>query len=167
MTTHRGLLHHMNIVVSDLSRSSPFYNAMFRALGYDLAGSNYDEAEGAYEEWKRWELNTPHEILIAQVRPDKASVPYVRQAVGHHDHIAFCALDEDDVDRFYADVLVPLEKSGHCAVEDPPCDCPEFGEGYYATFFFDPDGLKYEFVFNPGFLRKKAERESVHETDER
>jgi hypothetical protein len=27
--------------------------------------------------------------------------------------------------------------------------CPEYCQGYYATFFFDPDGLKYEFVFKP------------------
>ena len=166
MTTHRGMLHHMNIVVSDLKRSSPFYNAMFRALGYDLVGSSYDKING-YEEWKRWELDTPHEFSICQVRPDKASTQYVRQAVGHHEHIAFCALDREDVDRFYAEVLVSLEKEGHCEIEDPPCDCPEFGEGYYATFFFDPDGLKYEFVFNPGFLRKKAERKGVSETAER
>ena len=142
MTIHRGLLHHMNICVSDLKRSSAFYNAMFRALGYDLTASAYDES-GGYEEWKRWELDTPHEILIYQVKPDKASVPYVRQAVGQHDHIAFCALDREDVDRFYAEVLRPLETKGQCNVEDPPCDCPEFGEGYYATFFF---GSSVEFV---------------------
>ena len=44
------------------------------------------------------------------------------------------------------------------SVEDPPYDCPEYGEGYYATFFFDPDGLKYELVINPNYFRKKALR---------
>jgi hypothetical protein len=27
-------------------------------------------------------------------------------------------------------------------VVDPPADYPEYGEGYYAVFFLDPDGLK-------------------------
>ena len=34
-------------------------------------------------------------------------------------------------------------------VEDPPIDCPEYGEGYYATFFFDPDGIKLEITYTP------------------
>ena len=28
-----------------------------------------------------------------------------------------------------------------------PSDCPEYGEGYYATFFFDPDGIKLEITY--------------------
>ena len=43
-------------------------------------------------------------------------------------------------------------------MEDPPGDCPEHGEGYYATFFFDPDGIKYEFVIMPGYQQRKQER---------
>ncbi len=160
--THRGLLHHLIITVSSVRRSSPFYGAMFRHLGYELAGtgSKYGEAHG-YEDWKRWELDTPHEISIVQADPALASVKHERGAVGHHDHLAFCALDREDVDRFYNEVLVPLEKQGLCTIEDPPCDCPEYGEGYYATFFRDPDGLKYEFVINPNF--PKAKRESVRQ----
>ena len=57
-------------------------------------------------------------------------------------------------------VLIPAVAAGLCVVEDAPCDCPEYGEGYYATFFFDPDGLKCEYVINPNYLRKKRERVS-------
>ena len=56
-------------------------------------------------------------------------------------------------------VLAPLEKKGLCEVEDPPCDCPEYGDGYYATFFFDPDGLKFEFVTTPNYPKKKKARD--------
>ncbi len=147
----------MLINVSNVARSSPFYRGMFRYLGYDLADSSYGD-DYAYEDWKRWDLDTPHEISICQVREGYKAERYRRGALGHHDHIAFCALDREDVDVFYRDVLAPLEKAGHCSVEDPPCDCPEYGEGYYATFFFDPDGLKYEYVFNPNHLLKRQER---------
>ncbi len=57
------------------------------------------------------------------------------------------------MDRFYVTVLVPLAKAGLCTIEDPPVDCPEYGEGYYATFFHDPDGIKFEFVITPGYFR--------------
>ncbi len=153
MSTHRGLLHHLIITVSSVSRSSPFYGAMFRHLGYELA----DRSE-QHEDWKRWDLDTPHEITLAQVWPELAAVKHSPGAVGHHHHLAFCALDRNDVDRFHAEVLVPLAAQDLCTIEDPPCDCPEYGPGYYATFFRDPDGLKYEFVINPNYLKTKAER---------
>jgi hypothetical protein len=157
MNPHRGLLHHQIITVANVARSSPFYGAMFRYLGYELADCHYG-ANHAYEDWKPWRLDAPHEISIMQADPAFAGLKHQRGAVGHHHHIAFCAADRADVDRFYAEVLAPLAQQGHCTVEDPPCACPEYGEGYYATFFLDPDGLKYEFVFNPNYLRKKAAR---------
>jgi glyoxylase I family protein len=153
MNTHRGLLHHLIITVSSISRSSPFYGAMFLHLGYELAGSSEK-----HEDWKRWDLDTPHEITIAQSWPELTGIKHSQGAVGHHHHLAFCALDRNDVDRFYAEVLVPLAAKGLCTIEDPPCDCPEYGEGYYATFFRDPDGLKYEFVINPNYLKAKSKR---------
>lgn len=148
----------MIINVSNVERSSPFYTAMFSYFGYELAGSSYGEDYG-YEDWKRWDLDTPHEISICQVCDPNKDVPHRRGAVGHHDHIAFCAEDRDDVDRFYREVLKPLSEAGFCAVEDAPCDCSEYNEGYYATFFTDPDGLKYEFVVNPNHRVKKAQRQ--------
>lgn len=32
---------------------------------------------------------------------------------------------------------------------------------YYATFFADPDGLRYEFVSNERFLAKKKARQAT------
>jgi len=155
MSTHRGLLHHMNINVSDMKRSSRFYDLMFRDLGYDL-----DDRRESGEDWKRWELDTPHEISIIQADMTLSNQEVVRGGVGRFNHIAFCALDREDVDRFHREVLVPLAEEGLCTIEDPPCDCPEYGEDYYATFFRDPDGLRYEFVTNAGFLRKKKARQT-------
>ena len=50
----------------------------------------------------------------------------------------------DDVDALHE----VLRRIG-AAVLDPPADYPQYGEGYYAVFFADPDGLKLEFVFQP------------------
>jgi catechol 2,3-dioxygenase-like lactoylglutathione lyase family enzyme len=159
MSTHRGLLHHLVITVSNVSRSAPFYGAMFRHLGYELGGSSHGEGY-EYEDWRRTDQDTPHEISIVTADPKLAHVPYKRGAVGHHHHLAFCALDRADVDRFYAEVLMPLAGKNLCVIEDPPCDCPEYGEGYYATFFSDLDGLKYEFVINPNHRKNSAVAEA-------
>lgn len=151
---HRGLLHHLIITVSDMERSSRFYRPVFRYLGYELSG--HDER---YEDWKRWELDTPHEISIVAGNPALKDVPHQRGATGHHHHLAFAAADRADIDTFYKEVLLPLQAEGLCTIEDPPCDCPEYDDGYYATFFSDPDGLKYEFVINPRHGLEKAKRE--------
>ena len=70
-------------------RASPFYGAVLRYLGYEQGGRS-----ATFEDWKRWGLGTPHEIRIVQV-------PF--------GHLAFCAADRADVDRFYAEALRPLE----------------------------------------------------------
>ena len=139
---------------SALSRCS---TGVFTYLGYERTDCEHD-GDHPYEDWKRWELDTPHEISIVQADPAIPFDRHERRGVGRINHVAFCATDREDVDGLYSEVLVVLEKVGYCVVEDPPCDCPEYGEGYYATFFFDPDGLKYEYVVNPNFLRKKEAR---------
>jgi len=143
----------MNINVSDLKRSLAFYGPVLSYLGYERAGS---WSEG--EDWKRWLEGTPHEISIVQADSGTNYLMSERRAVGRHNHIAFCAEGREDVDGLYEKVLVPLEKEGLCTVEDPPCDCPEYDDGYYATFFFDPDGLKFEFVINPQYEAKRRAR---------
>ena len=61
-------------------------------------------------------------------------------------HLAFSVDSRAEVERIYEEVIKTLE---HVDVEDPPIDCPEYGEGYYATFFFDPDGIKLEVTYTP------------------
>lgn len=157
MNSHRGLLHHININVSDFTRSRLFYGPVLSYLGYELKGFSH-EGDYRYEDWGRWELEVPHEISIVQGDTAAAFQRDARRAVGRFNHMAFGTDERADVDRLYAQVLVPLEEAGLCVVEDPPCECPEHDEGYYATFFFDPDGIKYEFVVNPNYFRKKRAR---------
>ena len=161
MNPHRGLLHHMNINVSNLRRSSEFYRGLFTYLGYSRVDFSH-EGEWAFEDWKRWLEGTPHEISIVQAHGDFPYVREQRRAVGRHNHIAFCAADRADVDGLYEEVLKPLEEQGLCEIEDPPCTCFEYNDGYYATFFFDPDGLKYEFVYTEGYPEYRKEWLAEH-----
>ena len=155
---HLGLLHHLTITVSSVPRSSGFYGPLFPFFGYEIAVRSE-----RYEDWKRWDHETPHEISIVETDPRLAHLGHHRGAVGHHHHLAFCALDRKDVDKLPRDVLLPLAKQNLCVIKDAPCDCPEYGAGYYATFFFDPDGLKYEFVFNSN-RRMRGSAEGATET---
>ncbi len=68
-----------------------------------------------------------------------------REKLGLH-HLAFSVNSRAEVERIYKKVIKNLEKVN---VEDPPINCPEYGEGYYATFFFDPDGIKLEITYTP------------------
>lgn len=119
MNQHRGALHHMNINVSDLKRSSEFYGPLFSYLGY-TRDDYHHEGKWAFEDWKRWLEGTPHEISIVQADAGTEYEKKKRRAVGHHNHIAFCAADRNDVDELHKEVLAPLEEKGLCVVEDPP-----------------------------------------------
>ena len=66
-----------------------------------------------------------------------------RYAPGLH-HLAWIAESRKDVDELHA-----LLTGIGAAVLDPPTDYPEYGAGYYAVMFADPDGLKLEFVHEP------------------
>ena len=61
-------------------------------------------------------------------------------------HLAFSVDSRAEVERIYEEVIKNLEDVD---VEDPPIDCPEYRKGYYATFFFDPDGIKLEVTYTP------------------
>jgi catechol 2,3-dioxygenase-like lactoylglutathione lyase family enzyme len=152
---HRGLLHHTDIVVSDLPRSGAFYGELFRFLGYELAGQS-----DRHQDWRRSDLDTPHEFTLLRASGDLAGVPHRKGAMGHHHHIAFAAADRPDVDRLHREVLVPAGQRGLCRILDAPVECPEYGRGYYAVFFEDPDGLKLEYVIHEEWLEKSRIRAS-------
>ena len=54
------------------------------------------------------------------------------------------------------DDLYEMLQRHDVTVVDPPADYPDYGEGYYAVFFVDPDGLKLEgMVSKPPHKKKK------------
>jgi catechol 2,3-dioxygenase-like lactoylglutathione lyase family enzyme len=140
----RGVLHHQVFVVTDAQRSARFYVPVLRFLGYEQVG-----VSESHQDWRLITNGAPHEISFVSVASALRDVPHVRGAVGQHHHFAWTAELPDEVDEFYERVLRPLVESGDCVVQDPPSLCPEYSPRYYAVFFEDPDGLKFEFVFNP------------------
>lgn len=131
----RGLIHHIDLTVSNLERSRSFYDVVFGYLGYRRAD---DSPHGT--DWD-WQGDGPfHSIGIVRRGGAYADRPHDRYSPGLH-HLAWTADDRDDVDGLHQ-LLVEQGMT----ILDPPADYPRYGPEYYALFFTDPDGLKLEYV---------------------
>jgi catechol 2,3-dioxygenase-like lactoylglutathione lyase family enzyme len=131
----RGLVHHIDLTVSDLARSRAFYEGVLGFLGYRRSadhdnGSDWDRAGEPF-----------HSIGILLARGDGAVRIHDRTSPGLH-HLAWASDSREDVDRLHT----LLQEIG-ATVLDAPADYPRYGPDYYAVFFADPDGLKLEYVF--------------------
>jgi glyoxylase I family protein len=129
-------VHHVDLVVSSIERSLPFYRDLLGPLGYHRVG----EVEGERGE-TIWYLAGPGTgIGLRQAQSD--SPPYDRYRVGLH-HLALEAYSRAVVDE-RADWL----RSQGAEIESGP-EQYHYQPGYYAVFFYDPDGLKLEIVHVP------------------
>ena len=129
-------VHHVDLVVSSIARSLPFYRDLLAPLGYH----RISEVEGERGE-TIWYVGG-REVAIG-LREAQTQREHDRYSVGLH-HLAFQAWSRATVDE-RASWLVE-----HGAeIESGP---EEYGYslGYYAVFFYDPDGIKLEIVHVPG-----------------
>src|ERR687884_497186 len=102
-------VHHVDLVVSSIERSLPFYRELLAPLGYHRV----TEVEGERGE-TIWYLSGPGTAIgIRQAQSEDG--PYDRYAV---------ELESGPEEYHYL-------------------------PGYYAVFFYDPDGLKLEIVHVP------------------
>lgn len=128
MATVKGI-DHLVIRVSDFARSKAFYNQVLGFLDFELAEAYPDAAGWANGRTLFW---------IGQADEKGKRHKHRLGNVGFH-HYAFKLGKRRDVDDLYA-FLVKIGAK----VVDPPADYPAYGDGYYAVFFLDPDGLKLE-----------------------
>jgi len=129
-------VHHVDLVVSSIERSLPFYRDLLAPLGYHRVS----EVEGERGE-TIWYLGGP-EVSLG-LREAQSEGEHDRYRVGVH-HLAFEAWSRSLVDE-RAEWLV----ANGAVLESEP---REYGylPGYYAVFFYDPDGIKLEIVHVPG-----------------
>jgi glyoxylase I family protein len=134
MTAFAGV-HHVDLVVTSIERSLPFYRDLLAPLGYH----RITEVEGERGE-TIWYLGGP-EVALG-LREAQSEGSHDRYGVGVH-HVAFEAWSRALVDERAA----WLEERG-AEIESSP---QEYGyaPGYYAVFFYDPDGIKLEIVHVP------------------
>ena len=125
---HRGrLIDHVQLVVSDLSKSKRFYSAVLGAFDIPLAGEGPD-------------FFYADELFVSA----KTSKAAAGELTGRT-HLAFSARDEATVQRFYQ---LGLEAGGKDHGKPGP---RPYHPGYYAAFLLDPDGNNIEAVYHgPG-----------------
>jgi catechol 2,3-dioxygenase-like lactoylglutathione lyase family enzyme len=134
----RGIVHHADLTVTDVAASQPFYESVLTFMGY--VRSNED-ARGV--DWDTKDGGAFCSIGIKKAQGIGRTQRHDRYSPGLH-HLAWCAQSRADVDRLHA-LLVRIGAT----VLDAPAEYPQYGSGYYAVFFADPDGLKLEYVHRP------------------
>jgi glyoxylase I family protein len=133
-------IDHLDLVVTSLERSLVFYRELLEPLGYVRTS----EIEG--ERGERVVYVGRHggmgSVSLREAQSDAHEVPYERYGIGLH-HLAFAAPSRAVVDERAA----WLRAEG-ATIESGP---EEYGytPGYYAVFFYDPDGIKLELVHRP------------------
>jgi len=129
-------VHHVDLVVSSIERSLPFYRDLLGPLGFHRIG----EVEGERGE-TIWYLSGAGGVI--GLREAQTEGDYDRYRVGLH-HLAFEASSRAAVDE-RAEWL----RSQGAEIESGPEEYA-YIPGYYAVFFYDPDGIKLELVHVPG-----------------
>jgi len=128
-------LHHVDLVVSSIERSLPFYRDLLAPLGFHRIG----EVEGERGE-TIWYLSGAD--CSIGLRESQSEGPFDRYRVGLH-HLALEA----------ASRAVVVERADWLREQGAEIESgPEeyfYSPGYFAVFFYDPDGLKLEIVHVP------------------
>ena len=133
-------VHHIDLVVSSIERSLPFYRELLAPLGFHRVG----EVEGERGE-TIWYLGGPGSAIGLREAQTEGAQPYDRYRVGLH-HLAFEAGSRREVDERAAWL-----RTQDVELESEPQEYT-YIPGYYAVFFYDPDGLKLEIVYVPGLV---------------
>ena len=135
---------HVQLTVSDLARSRPFYRALCQHFEmhcqYDLEGN-------ATESGILYFIGGKTGLAIRAAKPEHAGARYHQYKPGLH-HLCFRARSREDIDRFHAFFVAELAPLGGKLVH-PPEDGP-WASGYYSILFEDPDGIRLEINFVPG-----------------
>lgn len=126
------MVHHIELYVGDLDRSTAFWTPLMQLLGYEAerwsGGMNYVRGPGDTY------------LCLLPAPAEHAAAGYHRKRIGLN-HLAFRAPSRAVVDRVTAWLAArgqaPLYADRHPYAGGP---------GYYAVFFEDPDRIKLEVV---------------------
>ena len=142
------IIDHIQITVKDLVKAEIFYDKLMPLLGFDLTRKNkghvakheFDVVEYAHP-LLLFGINSPREAFKDET--------VHRRKPGSLHHLAFKANSCEEVDQLF----LRIKDIGATIVEEPKY-FPQHGEHYYALFFKDPDGIKYEIVFEKRDVEK-------------
>jgi glyoxylase I family protein len=145
----RRSISHIALTVSDLERSTAFYDELFEFIGFKRVEVPETTQQAMKTPLKAW-IGPGYSISICPSKGEFARRLHDRNAPGFN-HMAFIAESRSDVEKMYA-----LIKRMEATVLDAPAEYP-YSPGYFAVYFTDPDGLKLEFAYAPGYDRYRTE----------
>ena len=131
-------------MVSSLETSLPFYRELLEPIGW----SGHREVTGERGEpihYLSVEGTGVAALGLREKRSDANPVPVDRYAVGLH-HVCIGVPSREIVNERSE----WLRERG-AEIEDGPREF-DYRPGYYAVFFYDPDGIKIELLHRPGAL---------------
>jgi glyoxylase I family protein len=131
-------VHHVDLVVSSIQRSLPFYRELLTPLGWQ----GVHEVEGERGETIHY-LYGPGTAIGIREALTASDEPVDRYRVGLH-HLALEAAS-----RAVVNERAEWLRERGSEIESGPEEY-WYLPGYYAVFFYDPDGLKLEIVHVPG-----------------
>lgn len=135
------IVDHIEITVRDMGTAVPFYDRLLPLLGFDLAR----RGDAVIEGHEKHVVSYEHPRLgFAITSPLKAfeGETINRRKPGALHHLAFGAPSRAEVDRLHLEL-----RAIGATIVSPPRDYTEYTPaGYYAFFFKDPEGIKYEIV---------------------
>ena len=135
------IIDHIQITVKDMTTAVAFYDKLLPLLGFDIR----NRVAGVIEEHEFHVVEYTHPRLIFAITSPRSAFAgdtINRRKPGALHHLAFKAESRAEVDRLHRE----LNAIG-ATIVSPPREYPEYTPpGYYALFFKDLDGIKYEIV---------------------
>lgn len=135
------LIDHIEVTVRDMAAAVSFYDRFLPLLGFELGG----RSDALIERHEKRVVSYEHPRLgfaITSPLGVFAGETINRRKPGALHHLAFRVPSRSEVDRLHRE----LEAIG-ATIVSPPREYPEYTpRGYYAVFFKDPEGIKYEIV---------------------
>jgi len=136
----RGV-NHVEFSVLDYDNSIKFYDRMFGWLGYK---SFWTLDIGYRSTYYMARFPIPHSYIGIQPARTGDKLRHQDHAVGIH-HIALWARSKREVDQFHRDFL----QREAVTITDQPKLYPVYSPGYYAVFFVDSSGIRWELAYIP------------------
>jgi catechol 2,3-dioxygenase-like lactoylglutathione lyase family enzyme len=125
--------------------ATPFYDRLLPILGF----SKESRTSAVIDKHDLFVIEYRHERLCFALSSPRTAFrreTVHRRRPGALHHLAFRADSRAEVDRLHDEI-----KATGAAIVAPPREYPEYTPpGYYAFFFKDPDGIKYEVVAHAG-----------------
>lgn len=137
----KPIIDHIQITVKDLKVAEPFYDKFLTILGFDIS----HKIKGRVDKHDFDVIEYQHPSLLFGINSPRETFKddsIHRRKPGALHHLAFKAESHEEVDK----VSLQLKEIGANIIEGPKF-FPQHGENYYAVYFKDTEGIKYEVVF--------------------